>query len=96
MKRIFILTLLITVFLVGCKEEKKKSEGVNIEFPGGSVRVGEEGVDVKAPGVDVKVDKKQVGVNAGDVGVQVDKDTKVGVQAPGVDVDVKRGGSEGE
>lgn len=53
--------------MAGCTQqgaEPKKGEGINIEFPGGSVRVGEEGVDVKAPGVGVKVEPNGAKVDA--------------------------------
>ena len=97
MKRISMLAGLVTALFVGCAEEKKKEqEGLNLEFPGGSVRVGEDGVDVQAPGVDVKVDDKRVDVNAPNVGVQAERGKGVGVQAPGVDVDVKQGTSKGK
>jgi hypothetical protein len=62
-----ILTLLAATVLVGCNVEKEapKEEGINIQFPGGSVKVGQDGVDVQAPGTSVKVDEnKKVDVEA--------------------------------
>lgn len=94
MKRLAtICAVLGLTVAAGCQDNGKSDtegrgagEGINIEFPGGSVKVGEGGVDVQAPGVDVKVDsKKGVDVKAPGVGVQVERDKKVGVQAPGVD-----------
>jgi hypothetical protein len=59
--------IIAVAMLFGCNAEKEapKEEGINIQFPGGSVKIDQEGVDVQAPGTSVKVDKKQqVDVNA--------------------------------
>ena len=100
MKRLVTFLAVIALAIsTGCKKEEEKVEpkaGINIELPGGSVKVGEGGVDVQAPGVGVNVDsKKGVGVKAPGVDVKVDTDKGVGVQAPGVDLKVERN-SNGE
>lgn len=81
----------------GSRQEESKGEGISIEFPGGSVKVGEGGVDVKAPGVDVQYDdKKGVGVKAPGVGVQVEpENAKVDAEAPGFKLKLDGNGSGG-
>ncbi len=100
MKRFATMCALLgmSVF-VGCREDgkggtqgKQSGESFNIEFPGGSVKVGEGGVDVQAPGVDVKVDSERgVDVKAPGVDVQVERDKKVNVKTSGVDVQLDSG-----
>jgi hypothetical protein len=73
--------------------------GLEIQWPGGSVKIGNEGgVDVRAPGVNVNTNRDEgVRVEAPGVNVKTDRDQGVRVEAPGVDVDVRtnRGGSAG-
>jgi len=83
MKQIKWSVLVALAVCIGCTEQEPKpkgGEGINIEFPGGSVKVGQDGVDVKAPNVDVKVDQG----------------AKVDVQAPGVDFKLERNASESQ
>ena len=87
-----LFLVLVVAACVGCIQvESEKSgnegsnasggEGINIEWPGGGVKIGEGTVDVQAPGVDVQVDpSKGVKVNAPDVEVKVDRNTRVDVE----------------
>ena len=88
--RISFLMLLTSIMVMGCgpkpgaeaegsstessAEGGQSGEGFEINWPGGSVKIGEDGgVDVKAPGVDVNTKPGEgVKVKAGDVDVDVD------------------------